>query len=76
MGFGKVIPKSFEGIVRSFVVGVTDEEDNEKDEVNPTESIHNSHSPSNEYPIRKATVPETAPKIIGIKLGPSSFRNP
>jgi len=39
--FPQIIPKGFEGIVGSLVIGVTDKQDNEKSQVNPTEGIHN-----------------------------------
>jgi hypothetical protein len=70
------MPKGLEGVVGSLMIGVTDKNDDDKNKIDPTESIHKSHSPSREYAIRNATLPEKAPTIIGIKLGPPSLRNP
>jgi len=40
VGFCEVIPKGFDGIVGPFVIGVTDKQNNQKNKVDPTESIH------------------------------------
>ena len=45
-GFSQIVPKGFEAIEGSLMVSVTNKHDNKKSQVDPTEGIHKSHSPS------------------------------